>query len=241
MAKASLKLVTSRDASREVLAAAIADETTARKNLDDARAAASKAEEHVWAAADRVTALREDAALASPADAIITSLAAGAVDVAELDRPQAETRAKIDNAEQELAAWRRAREAAEQEIAPRQNALDWAQRHIKDAVGEVMRAVDIGALLEAAEKARDVLVAERCRLIQIQSSLPLFSPEHKAVESFLSHPFLMHEYTDMWREHPVVAPWRQAHEALHVDADAPLPSPAQIEAMVVILPSNGRE
>ena len=42
-------------------------------------------------------ALREEAAQEKPADAIISSLVAG-VDIAELDRPQAETRAKIEGA-----------------------------------------------------------------------------------------------------------------------------------------------
>jgi hypothetical protein len=240
MAKASLKLVTSRDEAREALAAAIADEATARKNLSDAHAAAEKAESLVWAASARLTALREDAAKASPAGAIIASLAAGNTDVLDIDRPQAETRAKIENAEQELAAWRRAREAAEAEIAPRENSLDWASRHLKDAVVEVMRTADVDALLENAERARDALLAERCRLMELCELLPRFSPEWQAVEAFLSHPFLMHESTGGWKDHPAAQTWRAAFDQLHVDASAPLPAIAA-ESTVIVLPSNGRE
>ena len=240
MAKQSLKLIDVRDPSREALAAAIADETTARKNLEDARSAASKAEEQVWSASARLMALREEAALASPGGAIISSLAAGNTDVAELDRPQASTRAKIETAEQELAAWRRARDAAEQEIAPREEALDWAQRHVRDAVSEVMRTADIDVLLEAAEQTQARLLAERCSLMEICEALPIFSPERKAVESFLGRPFLLHENGDEWKEHAAVAPWRAAFDALHHDAETPLPAIAA-EPTVVVLSSNGRE
>jgi hypothetical protein len=240
MAKASLKLVTSRDASREVLAAAISDVEVARKNLDDARAAAAKAEECVWSAADKVAALRESAAQARPADAIVAALAAGAVDVAELDRPQAETRAKIEGAESELSAWRRALAAAEAAIPVRENALDWCQRRLRDAVSEVVRTADIDAMLASAEQARDVLIAHRAELMQIQSSLPWLSPEQKKIDGFLSSPFLLHESTGGWREHPVVAQWRNAFDQLHVDCDTTLPA-IQTEAAVIVLPSNGRE
>jgi hypothetical protein len=240
MAKANLKLASMRDPSREALAAAIADVATARKNLSDARAAASKAEEQVWSASARLMALREESALASPADAIINALASGNTDIAELDRPQAATRAKIDNAEQELASWRRALAAAQAAIPVRENALDWARRHLKDAVAEVVRTTDIGAMIARAERARDVLLAERCRLMQIQSSLPWLSLERKKIDSFLESPFLAHESTGGWLEHPVVSPWREAFEALHVDAAAAMPA-IQTEATVVILPSNGRE
>ena len=63
----------------------------------------------MWAADDRLAALREAAAQAQPAGALIASLAAGNADIAELERPQVEARAKLDGAEQEVAAWRRAR------------------------------------------------------------------------------------------------------------------------------------
>lgn len=240
MARPTLKLATTRDPSREALAAAIAAAETARKNLTDAQAASARAEECVWAASARLTALREDAALASPAGAIISSLAAGNTDIATIDRPAAEVSAKIENAESELAAWRRAREAAEAEIAPRENSLDWAKLHLKDAVAEVMRSVDVDALLENAERARDALLAERCRLMELCELLPRFSPEWRAVEQFLGHPFLLHENGDGWKNHPAVAPWREAFDALHVDADAALPA-IQTEATVVILPANGRD
>ena len=110
----------------------------------------------------------------------------------------------------------------------------------KGAVSEVVRTTDIAALIASAERTRDALLAERCRLMQVCELLPRFSPEWRAVESFLSHPFLLHEHGDTWKEHAAVAPWRAAFDQLHVDADAPLPSIAA-EATVVILPSNGRE
>ena len=42
MAKTNLKLAPARDPAREALAAALDDETVARKNLEDARAAAGE-------------------------------------------------------------------------------------------------------------------------------------------------------------------------------------------------------
>ena len=241
MAKTNLKLASSRDGSREALAAAIDDEAVARKNLDDARSAAEKARGLVWAAEDRLAALREDAAQAQPAGALIASLAAGNADIAELERPQVETSAKLEGAEQEVSAWRRAREAADNEIAPREKALQKAQRRIKDAVEEVMRTVDIDAIIARAERARDTLIAERCRLAQICEALPWFSEERKAVESFLSHPFLAHEAGDGWKDHAAVEPWRAAVDALHRDPDAALPAIEETESTVVVLPANGRD
>ena len=193
MAKTNLKIASARDPARDALAAAIDDEAVARKNLDDARSAADKARGLVWSSEDRLTALREAAANERPADAIVAALAAGQLDVAVLDRPQAESSAKLEGAEQEVSAWRRAREAADTEIAPREEALEKAQRRVKQAVAEVMRTVDVGALLEAAERTQERLVAERARLLQLRALLPSFSAEQRAIDSFLARPILAHE------------------------------------------------
>lgn len=241
MAKPSLKLIDVRDPSREALAAAIAEVEVARNNLDDARSAASKAEEIVWGARARLEALRKEISDAPRDESFITSLASGAdVSVLDIDRPEAEAHARIEAAEQELACWRRAREAARAEIAPREDAHEWARRRVHDAVSEVVRSVDVDSLIASAERARDTLIAERCRLMQIRDSLPHFSDSRTAVEAFLEYPFLAHEAGDTWQDHPIVAPWRQAHEALHHDCDTPLPA-IETSAAIVVLPSNGRE
>jgi len=63
-----------------------------RRNLEDARSAASKAADHIFDAKQRLAALREDEANAGcPEAAFISRLASGAaVDVLELDRPGAD-------------------------------------------------------------------------------------------------------------------------------------------------------
>jgi hypothetical protein len=80
---------------RNVLRAAIADAKTARRNLEDARSAASKAADHIFDAKQRLAALREDSTGVDLPDNFISRLAAGDVGVLEL-APAAECRAKIE-------------------------------------------------------------------------------------------------------------------------------------------------
>jgi hypothetical protein len=199
---------------RNVLRAMIADAETARRNLEDARSAARKAGEYVFDAKQRLAALREDNAKAYP-EAFISSLASGAdVDVLELDRPAAEWRAQIEAAEQELAAWRRAHEAAEAAIQDREKPITMSAFKVDSAAREVIRNSDAVARLTDGLEAMQQEVARRRSALQflaLRGLLP--ETEKEGVARLLRADFDTH----------VDNAWQAAFDELKRDADALLP------------------
>ncbi len=221
MAKAPAPL---RDPSRAALAEAIEDASTARKNLDDARAAATNAERHVWRASERLDAFRKEAGHIGRSEDFIASLASGvAFDVLEIDRPEADARAKVEAAEQELAAWRRARDVAQGLIPDRKHVLEYAERRVVTAVAEVIRAaVDIDRLIREADEAAAMIVVKRAALMQLRNILP-DGAEREAIREFLARPWLAHEGNGRWKNHASVQSLSDAFQTLSQDADAELP------------------
>jgi len=148
---------------RNVLRAAIADAKTARRNLEDARSAASKAADHIFDAKQRLAALREDSTGVDLPDNFISRLAAGDVGVLEL-APAAECRAKIEGAEQELDAWRRARDAAEAAIQDREKRITMSAYRVDSAAREVVRSSDaVARLMDGLEAMQDEVAAAVAR------------------------------------------------------------------------------
>ena len=129
---------------------------------------------------------------------------------------------------------------AEAEIAPREEAVEGARRRVASAARDVVLSwVDVGALLDDAQRVADALVTKRAVLSFLQESLP-DGDARRAVARFLSEPFLRDELTGSWRNRPDVAPWREAIAALHRDPDTALPA-IENELTVVVLPANGRD
>jgi hypothetical protein len=55
----------------------------------------------------------------------------------------------------------------------------------------------------------------------VRSLIPSESPEHAAVEHFLSRPWLQHEYGgDAWKCNSAITPYARAFEALCRDSEA---------------------
>jgi hypothetical protein len=205
---------------RNVLRAAIADAETARRNLDDARSAARKAEDHVYDAKQRLAALREGNATAGYPEAFISRLASGAeVDVLELDRPAAECRSRIEAAEQEVAAWRRVHEAAKSAVNDHERACPILEHRVADAAREVIRNSEAVARLTDGLEAMQDDVARRRGALQFLLHKQLLPDSAKAdVAHLLRADVDSHLDTE----------WQSAFDALKRDADAVLPGDDEV-------------
>jgi hypothetical protein len=121
---------------------------SADRALKDARAAASNAQQRLWAARSTVDELRERPVPQADANSLISNLAGGDFDICTLDKPQVDARAALEQAEREMVAWQSARDLAEQTIPGRETALGMAHMTAESAARELVRAeTPIAALL----------------------------------------------------------------------------------------------
>jgi hypothetical protein len=205
---------------RNVLRAAIADAKTARRNLEDAHSAARKAEDHVYGAKQRLAAAREDNANAGYPEAFISRLASGAdVDVLELDRPAAECRAKIEHAEQEVAAWCRAHEAAKAAVNDREKHVPILEHKVSESARDVVRNSEAVARLMDGLAAMQDDVARRRGALQFLTRNGLLPEPQKAAVAHLLRADL-----DSYADNA----WPAALDALMRDADAVLPGDNEV-------------
>jgi len=200
---------------RNVLRAAIADAETARLNLDDARSAASKAEDHVYGAKQRLAALREGSANAGIPEAFLSRLADdNELDVLELDRPAAECRSKIDTAEQELVAWRNVYEAAKGAVNDRERHVPILEHKVAEAARDVIRSSDAVALLmDGLAEMQDDVARRRGALHFLLHKQLVADTAKENVARLLRADF---------DSDPAIA-WQSGLDALRHDSDALLP------------------
>jgi chromosome segregation ATPase len=200
---------------RDVLRQAIADAETARRNLDDAHSAASKAEDHVYDTKHRLAVLREENANAGYPEAFLSSLASGAaVDVLELDRPATESRSRIGTAEQAVAAWRRVYEASKAAIQDRERHLPILEHRVADAARDVVRNSEaVARLMDGLAEMQSEVARRRGALhfLTLKQLLPEGAKE--SIARILRADVDSHLDTE----------WQAAFDALKRDADAPLP------------------
>jgi predicted nucleic acid-binding Zn-ribbon protein len=220
-------LKNSDEPSRAALAAAIADAETARRNLEIARVAAGNAENQVYEARGKLEAMRErEPANGASPDRILEVLAAAGseFDVNALEMPGEDARREEAKVENEIAAWGRARDVAEQAIPDRQLAVERAERKVEIAARRVICAdIDVGRLVAEAEEAATSIVEKRIILLHLMRLLP-DGDDRKAIEKFMARPWLSHEFSGAWQNHPVIAPYRAIYAALMRDASAPVPA-----------------
>jgi predicted nucleic acid-binding Zn-ribbon protein len=225
MSNANLKLVAERSPARVALATAIAEHSTAERDLRAAREAVEKARDRQWDAQHRLAALQERPAeaTANPATAFISAMQAGRdADVAELSEPKNARAAEEADIQGEIEALRKTRAALDAFIVEREGATVNAKGRVKDAVAEVLRSeTDVSRLLKEASAVASDIVARRCELLQLRSLLPL-GDEKKAIDSLLARPWLIHELNNAYVSHPAAQAVSRAHAALMRDADAPL-------------------
>jgi type I site-specific restriction endonuclease len=200
---------------RSLLRQAISDAETARLNLEDARSAARKAEDHVFDTKHRLGELHEDNANVGYPEAFISKLAEDCeVDVLALDRPGAECRSRIDTAEQELAAWRRVHEAAKAAVNDRERHVPILEHKVADAARDVVRNSEaVARLMDGLEAMQDEVARRRGALqfLTLKGLLP--ETQKEGVARLLRADFDSHHDNA----------WRAAFDELKRDADALLP------------------
>jgi hypothetical protein len=159
-------------------------------------------------------------------DHVLEALAAAGSDfnVLGLEMPDAEARAREEKAERDIAAWRRAHDIATKAIPDRQQAVERAERAVEIAARVVIgKSFDVGQMIAEAEEAAAAIVKRRIRLMHLRPFLEDVAAR-QAIERFLSRPWLEDEYSEAWKNHPVVIADRAAYEELLRDAGAPLPA-----------------
>jgi len=165
-------------------------------------------------------------ALAS-GDTIICGLASGSLDVLELDRPRAESRAKIEAAEQELSAWQSAREVAVESVPARERALEWSQRKLRDAAIAVIReSAPVTQLADELEELQGRVIRRRLALkyLWLHGAVP--DGDKERVERLLNKFGMMPlaNFTPAeFVNHPTTKQWEAVLTALMTNADANLP------------------
>ncbi len=183
-----------REAVRAALAAAIERRDDILERLGAMRDAADRASQAIWGAQARLDEVKVSTEAAR--DAQIERFVTGETALAQ--RPVREARAAEADVEDDIEAARAAVEKIRQQIGELERASFLAQLRVTDAVGEVMRNGAVGVIAEAA--------ALEERLSGVRAIISFVSSSGAA--SF---------------DHPALAPWRAAYEALLHDASAALP------------------
>lgn len=215
-----------RSEAHTALAQSINEHVAATANLNDARSAASKAAEHVWGVRAWLEELKTTNVALASSDAVICGLASGSLDVLELDRPRAESRAKIQAAEQELAAWQSARKVAEEAVPVRERAVENAQRKLRDAAIAVIR--ESAPVTQLADELEEL----QARVIEMRLSLKFLllrdaisdDDTRQRVEHLLNVQIPASHYTPSeCVNHSMTQQWEAVLTTLMTDPDAAIP------------------
>jgi len=219
-----MKSIPARDPARAKLAAAIALEAGARRDLQVAEEAAKLAESRFCDALSKLDALREEphAPSGSLADSFIASVASGApCGTAVLERSSVESRAKLTAAENDVNVWKQT--YVECELAVRSKEADVATA--KERVERCARIVICNA--EMVSRLADGLAAMQDEIVEMRSALRFISrhgcngelpgPLKERVERLLWLDLTGMEST------PASAVWASAFDELLTNSEAELP------------------
>ena len=219
-----------RTEARERLAEAIERHTATQRQiarLNAALEAAARAlygDNGVIGAAERAEiALKEakaneDYHLAAVAIGEVTA-EANPVKIAE--RAAAEAEARLDTA-------RRTQDALNKQVKAAERDLDSPNTELEQCVRVVMRSEAtalIDAILREAAALQAELGAKRALLSFLSGEVFEWNERElrQPVTDFMTAPAYPWEWNGRSKEHPALAPWHQAREALRQSADAPLP------------------
>ncbi|MGA3064666.1 MAG: hypothetical protein ABSD90_15845 [Methylocystis sp.] len=206
---------TALDTPRAELREAISEREQARKALDDAHAAVSRAGEAWSAAIEKREALRRQEP--APAPDVVESILAG--DTLALERPDEKAR-EITEAEREIKRWSSMRDAAEEAVEARTRALAEAEKQVDRAARAVLAAgIDVSAMLADAQTAADWIVNRRAVFLHLMSVLK-DGPEYDQLSRFMAKTWLIGEFDETWKRNPSIAPYASALTALQRDAEA---------------------
>jgi hypothetical protein len=227
-----MKPLHDRDPARATLAAAIALEAGARRDLQVAEEAASLAAERCWDAQSRLEAIRKapPAPSGSLADSFIASVGAGnPCGTAVLERSSVESRAKLVAAENEAAVWDETRQECEIAVRAKEAAVVTAKERVERAARIVLANSDMAEKLFAGlEEMQAELIWRRVGLRFIIRQSELAGPLRERIESFLKQDRLpvAFEYGDNngWDNHPLHKEWAAAFNELLTNSEAALPT-----------------
>ncbi len=220
-----MKPLPDRDPARATLAAAIALEAGARRDLQVASNAAGLAERRHWDAQSALDELRKVVAAPSGAlaDSFIASVGAGnPCGTAVLERSGIESRAKLVAAEGEAAVWDETRK--ECELAVRAKEADVAAA--KDRVERAARMVIVNA--ETVKRLADGLEALQADVVSARSVLRFVWG--KGLNGELSVPLQERIERLLWRDliglesTSASAAWSAAFDELLTNSRAELPT-----------------
>lgn len=220
-----MKPLPDRDPARSKLAAAIALEAGARRDLRVAEQTAQLAASRHWEAQSKLDELSKVVAAPSGAlaAAFIASVSAGnPCGTAVLERSAIDARAQIKAAENDVRVWEQTQDECERAVRAKEADVAAA----KERVERCARAVVCNA--ETVKRLGDGLEAMQAEVIERRVALrfiwgkglngELSGPDKDRIES------LLRQDLTGWESHPVHGVWRAAFEDLQSNPEAELPS-----------------
>jgi hypothetical protein len=220
-----MKPLPDRDPARATLAAAIAPEAGARRDLQVASNAAGLAERRHWDAQSKLDELRKVVAAPSGAlaDSFIASVGAGnPCETAVLERSAVDARAKMTAAENEVAVWDETRRECDVAVRAKEAEVSNAKERVEKAARVVVANSEmVTRLVDSLEAMQAEVIARRVALRFIWGkglNGELSGPDKARIES------LLRQDLTGWESHPVHGVWRAAFEELQSNPEAELPS-----------------
>ena len=220
-----LKPLPDHDPARATLAAAIALEAGARRDLQVASNAAGFAARRHWDAQSKIDELRKVVAAPSGAlaDSFIASVGAGnPCGTAVLERSAIDARAKMTAAENEAAVWDETRRECDAAVRAKEAEVSKAKERVEKAARVVVaNSETVTRLMDGLEAMQAEVIARRVALRFIwgkglNGELP--GPLKERVERLLLRDLLGLESTS------TSAAWSAAFEELQSNPEAELPS-----------------
>jgi hypothetical protein len=222
----------SRSPDRQRLAEAIEHHATAQRRLAAIRAASEHSADLLYGENGAIDASKlADVALEEAKKDESRHLAAVAIGEADADadaNPVKAALAAVEKAHAALDAARKTKNALEDQQLAADAELVSAKRVLDECISTVLRS-EAGAVIdrtlrEAAGLQAD-LGAKRATLSFLKSAFSWQERElAKPIHDFLAAPAYPWEWNNKISEHPAIAPWARAREALARDADAALPT-----------------
>jgi hypothetical protein len=224
-----------REPARKALAAAIALEAGARRDLQVAQSAAEMAMRRHWEAQSKLDELHKVVAAPSGAlaDDFIASVAAGnPCDTAVLERSSVDARAQIAAAENEVAVWDETRGECELAVRAKEAAMVTAKERVEKAARIVLsNSENVARLLDGVEEMQTEVINRRVALRYILFNGlngELAEADRARIETLFKTDRLPAGFNSAynwgWEQHPVHKKWDAAFDALMTDAEAELPT-----------------
>jgi hypothetical protein len=226
--RARLEAAVTEDERRAALAAAIDDADKADTALQKLRATVARADGAVADAQERHGDAATAVITASEAHARLFEQAIEQGHPPGRDSAVRDARRLADDAADELAVAKTAAAAMKAKLGGAEYRVEQAHKAVVECARNIVAAI-APKLLAEAQQLRSELEARRQILSvlndMIDSRVINSADRESDVGDFLAGPAFPYEFKgDSPVDHPAVAPWLKAIEALQIDAEAPLPT-----------------